>query len=88
MKKSLALAAALLAAGCMTATTPQTDTKPAAHAQARGAVIAMGVGHFNRDGKAFHYWDKEKEIPAVCARCHAAEGVPQYLREGKNTPDT
>jgi hypothetical protein len=21
----------------------------------------------------------------VCARCHAAEGVPQYLREGKNT---
>ena len=86
MKKSLALAAALLAAGCMTATTPQTDTKPAAHAQARGAVIAMGVGHFNRDGKAFHYWDKEKEIPAVCARCHAAEGVPQYLREGKNTP--
>ena len=48
--------------------------------------IEMGVGHFHRDGKAFHYWDKEKEIPAVCARCHAAVGIPQYLKEGKNTP--
>ena len=27
-----------------------------------GARIQMGEGHFNRDGKAFHYWDKEKEI--------------------------
>jgi hypothetical protein len=51
-----------------------------------GAHIQMGEGHFNRDGKAFHYWDKEKEIPAVCSRCHAANGVPEYLREGKNSP--
>jgi hypothetical protein len=50
-----------------------------------GPRIEMGVGHFNRDGGAFHDWDKVKEIPAVCSRCHAAEGVPQYLREGKNT---
>ena len=48
--------------------------------------IQLGVGHFNRDGKPFHYWDKEKEIPAVCARCHAATGAAQYLKEGKNTP--
>ena len=61
----------------------------AAHAQhpaPQGARIEMGVGHFHRDGKAFHYWDKEKEIPAVCARCHSAVGIPQYLKEGKNTP--
>lgn len=51
-----------------------------------GARIEMGVGHFNRDAKPFHYWDKQKEIPAVCARCHAANGVPQYLRDGANTP--
>jgi hypothetical protein len=51
-----------------------------------GARIQIGEGHFNRDGKAFHYWDKEKEIPAVCARCHAANGVAQYLKEGKNSP--
>jgi hypothetical protein len=51
-----------------------------------GARIQMGEGHFNRDGKAFHYWDNEKEIPAVCARCHGANGVPEYVKEGKNTP--
>ena len=54
--------------------------------QASGAHIQMGEGHFNRDGKAFHYWDQEKEIPAACSRCHAANGVPEYLREGKNSP--
>jgi hypothetical protein len=36
--------------------------------QASGAHIQMGEGHFNRDGKAFHYWDQEKEIPAACSR--------------------
>jgi hypothetical protein len=51
-----------------------------------GARIQMGEGHFNRDGKAFHYWDKEKEIPAVCSRCHSATGVPEYVKEGKNSP--
>jgi hypothetical protein len=66
--------AAALAAGCI------------AQAAAQPAHIEMGVGHFHRDGKAFHYWDKEKEIPAVCARCHSAVGIPQYLKEGKNTP--
>ena len=54
--------------------------------RASGAHIQMGEGHFNRDGKAFHYWDREKEIPAVCSRCHAANGVPEYLSEGKNSP--
>jgi hypothetical protein len=48
--------------------------------------IVTGEGHFNASGKPFHYWDKEKEIPAVCARCHAAEGVPEYLRTGRNNP--
>ncbi len=57
-----------------------------AEKQGAGATIQMGVGHFNRDGKPFHYWDKEKEIPAVCARCHGANGVAEYLREGKNAP--
>ncbi|MBI3375672.1 MAG: hypothetical protein HY017_28485 [Betaproteobacteria bacterium] len=51
-----------------------------------GARIEIGAGHFNRDAKPFHYWDKQKEIPAVCARCHAANGVAQYLRDGANTP--
>jgi hypothetical protein len=51
----------------------------------QGPTIQFGVGHLNRDGQAFHDWDKEKEVPAVCARCHTVGGVPQYLAEGKNT---
>src|SRR5262245_33530353 len=51
-----------------------------------GPHIQFGEGHFNRDGAAFHDWDKVKEIPAVCARCHGANGVPEYLKEGKNAP--
>lgn len=52
----------------------------------REVRIPRDVGHFNSAGKAFHYWDKEKEIPAACARCHSANGVAQYLKEGNNTP--
>lgn len=51
----------------------------------REVRIPIGAGHFARDDKPFHYWDKEKEIPAVCARCHAANGLAQYLTEGRNT---
>lgn len=79
MKNAAIAAAVLIVAGCVTGSTHQEKDKG-------GPRIEIGVGHFNRDGKPFHYWDKEKEIPAVCARCHAAEGVPQYLREGRNTP--
>jgi len=51
-----------------------------------GVRLEFWKGHFNRNAEAFHYWDKEKEIPAVCARCHGANGVPEYLTAGKNTP--
>ena len=73
--------AAFLVAACVTEPSPGPQAKRAA-----GARIEMGIGHFNRDGKPFHYWDKQKEIPAACARCHAAEGVPQFLKDGKNPP--
>jgi hypothetical protein len=79
----LAATVGAVLAACMTPATPgarQGDPKGA------GTRIEMGVGHFNRDGKAFHYWDKQKEIPAVCARCHSASGVPEYLKQGKNAP--
>jgi hypothetical protein len=54
--------------------------------QPSGPTIQFGTGHFNREHKAFHYWDREKEIPAVCARCHTIGGVPQYLADGKTGP--
>ena len=73
-------AVAALVAACATAITSSEHKA----GKAEGARIHMGEGHFAKDGKAFHYWDKEKEIPAVCSRCHAATGVAVYLKEGKN----
>ena len=34
--------------------------------QASGAHIQMGEGHFNRDGKAFHYGIMRKKSPMAC----------------------
>jgi hypothetical protein len=51
-----------------------------------GPRIEFWDGHFNRGALPFHYWDKEKEVPAVCARCHGANGLAEFLKEGKNTP--
>jgi hypothetical protein len=51
----------------------------------KGPPVEFWKGHFARDAEAFHDWDKEKEIPGVCARCHGAEKIPEYLKEGKNT---
>jgi len=50
-----------------------------------GVRLEFWKGHFDRNSDAFHDWDKEKEIPAVCARCHGATGLPEYLKEGKNS---
>ena len=50
-----------------------------------GVKLEFWQGHFKRNAEAFHYWDKAKEIPAVCARCHGAEKVPEYLKTGKVT---
>jgi hypothetical protein len=78
------LVTAVLLAGA--SGTDKRPTGPFAPRVEGAPRIEMGQGHLKRDAKAFHYWDKEKEIPAVCARCHAANGVAQYLKEGKNTP--
>jgi hypothetical protein len=82
--RRLGLFAAALLMACSFSVAAQD--KGTAKPKAKEARIQMGEGHFNRDGKPFHYWDKEKEIPAVCARCHAANGLPEYIKEGKNTP--
>jgi hypothetical protein len=48
-----------------------------------GVKLEFWQGHFNRSGGAFHDWDKEKEVAGVCARCHGANSLPEYLKEGK-----
>jgi cytochrome c553 len=51
-----------------------------------GVHLEFWKGHFDRNANAFHDWDNQKEIPAVCARCHGADSLPEYLAEGKNMP--
>jgi hypothetical protein len=79
--KVLALcAAALLAAACTTAMVSSGHEKK----EASGPTIQIGQGHFSKDAKAFHYWDQEPAIPPVCAKCHAADGLATFLKDGKN----
>jgi hypothetical protein len=75
------LAVALVVAALLGSGPSRSDEKTEA-----GVRLEFWKGHFDRGSEAFHEWDKEKEIPAVCARCHGANSLPEYLKEGKNTP--
>ena len=83
LRRALAiLGAALVAAACTTAMVSSEhkgDKK-----EASGPAIQLGQGHFSKDNKAFRYWDKEPAIPPVCAKCHAADGLATFLKDGKN----
>jgi hypothetical protein len=37
------------------------------------------AGHFAGNAMAFRDWDSEGEVPAGCAKCHSAGGLPQFL---------
>lgn len=41
-------------------------------------------GHFNSSAMAFRRWDADGEVPANCARCHTAEGLPFFVEHGVN----
>ncbi|MBI3705344.1 MAG: cytochrome c3 family protein [Rhizobiales bacterium] len=51
-----------------------------------GVKLEFWKGHFDRGAHAFHDWDTVKEVPAVCARCHGANSLPEYIKEGKTAP--
>lgn len=36
-------------------------------------------GHFNGTGMAFRDWDADGEVPAGCAKCHSATGLPSIF---------
>jgi hypothetical protein len=40
------------------------------------------VGHFDGTGEAFRHWDAEGEVPAACVKCHTADGLPEFLKNG------
>ncbi len=42
----------------------------------------IDAGHFAGSEEAFRHWDAEGEVPADCARCHSATGLPTFLKDG------
>jgi len=41
-------------------------------------------GHFAGSQEAFRHWDEDGEVSASCAKCHSAEGLPTFLKDGAN----
>jgi hypothetical protein len=37
------------------------------------------AGHFAGNTEPFRHWDAEGEVPAGCAKCHSATGLPEYI---------
>src|SRR3954454_8624740 len=74
---TLAAAAAVLFAAARTLADEKTEN---------GVVLEFWKGHFDRNAGPFHEWDKDKEIPGICARCHGAQSLPEYLAAGKTGP--
>lgn len=49
------------------------------------AMARDDAGHFAGNTEAFRHWDAEGgQVPAACARCHSAYGMPQFVAEGAN----
>ncbi len=40
------------------------------------------AGHFAGSTEPFRHWDEEGAVPANCAKCHSAGGLPQLISEG------
>jgi hypothetical protein len=73
--KVIAMAAAVLFATAPTLADEKTE---------KGVVLEFWKGHFDRKAGPFHEWDKEKEIPGICARCHGAHSLPSISRAGRS----
>jgi hypothetical protein len=40
------------------------------------------AGHFDGTAMAFRDWDETGMVPAACAKCHSATGLPQFIENG------
>ena len=50
-----------------------------------GAMHRDDAGHFAGNTEPFRHWDGEEgNVPGTCAKCHAATGLPQFIKEGVN----
>ncbi|MDP1715140.1 MAG: hypothetical protein Q8L41_10400 [Anaerolineales bacterium] len=43
------------------------------------------AGHFAGNTEAFRHWDEGGEVPFACVKCHTAQGLPTYLKDGGTT---
>jgi hypothetical protein len=39
-------------------------------------------GHFAGSEEPFRHWDEDGQVPATCSKCHSAEGLPLFLKDG------
>lgn len=42
------------------------------------------AGHFASNAEPWRHWDADGEVPGTCAKCHSADGLPQFLHNGTN----
>jgi nitrate reductase cytochrome c-type subunit len=42
------------------------------------------AAHFAGNTEPFRHWDTEGEVPAGCAKCHSAGGLPQFIHNAGN----
>jgi len=47
-----------------------------------GGLRRTDEGHFDGSSMAFRDWDADGAVPATCAKCHSAEGLPYFLENG------
>lgn len=47
-------------------------------------AVRDDAGHFASNTTAWRYWDASGSVPASCAKCHTATGLPQFIKEGVN----
>jgi hypothetical protein len=45
-------------------------------------AVRNDVGHFDGTAMAFRDWDGEGAVPAGCAKCHSATGLPEFIANG------
>ncbi len=49
------------------------------------AAHRIDPGHFAGSEEAFRHWDAQGEVPATCAKCHSAGGLPESLANAGTT---
>jgi hypothetical protein len=52
-----------------------------------GQANRIDDGHFAGSEMAFRDWDAEGEVPATCAKCHSADGLPTFLKNNANVAE-